>query len=384
MDKISDFRFNKKRLVDLTIVIYLWWLVFLSACGVQTEINSTNISSTPIQGTGTSPVETPTVMNHQLLDETVTTTPTSLSTIPLSPTPTMTPVFDMLTITPTETAVPPLPTRTLNAEELRQKWLMIDDQIAAIMASNDDCGLPCWWGIEPGNLLTDALQIFNMVNENGWFDSPDQWGELQQIGFFKHNYRNEAGEDLSSTFSVGLIAKADQVEVIRVSLQPHTDSHPSSDQFEQVNELLLRDWEQYTVQNMFETFGEPTLIYLLPRNFADGDDYSYDFNIYYPTDGVVASYAFPLLNGSDGEQTMCLDLFNLRFLRLYLFDPALEFPNSYLLDNYPLWPLGAELTPDDIPLVTNSDLESRTGLSIVEFVTLIMDNENDMDCFTVN
>jgi len=145
-----------------------------------------------------------------------TATPTILVTVPPSSTPFKVLTLDAPTTIPTET-VTPLPTPTLNAEELRQRWQMIDARIAAVMASNNGCQLPCWWGIEPGDLVADAWQIFNTINENGWVGGlPVQWGELQQVGFFDHFYRDEMGEMIYAGFMVDLIVQDDNIKVFDI------------------------------------------------------------------------------------------------------------------------------------------------------------------------
>jgi hypothetical protein len=277
-----------------------------------------------------------------------------------------------------------MPTPTLSVEELRQRWQTIDAQVEIAMVSSKGCQLPCWWGIEPGDSATDAQQVFNTINENGWVDSPTQWGELQQTGFFEHNYRNKNGEYLFSYFIVDLVSKLDQVNVIRVFIQPHTNSDPSLEQFNDVNEFLSRDWEQFSVKSMFEAFGQPDLIYLLPRNFADGDNFSYEFNIYYPTLGIVVSYSFDLLSNSQDERTICLNTFNMNSMALFLYDPSTELPSSYIQATYSLWPLSSDLKSEDAQIVAVSDLESRTNMRIDEFVTFVLENADDTNCFTLN
>lgn len=373
MNKQSLFTLNNQ---GLGFVLCLAWLALFAACKAQNTIHSADTSPTPIQEVELAQSnDAVTVTQHPTSGSIA--TDTALATKPAI----ITVTKSLAPSTPAATMLP-LPKPTLNAEELRQKWQGIDTQIATAMASNDECQLPCWWKIEPGNSVMDARQIFNSINETGWMNSPSQWGELQQVGFFEHRYRNEEGEYLSSYFVINLVTKTDQVVVTHINLQPHTNSQPSLAQREQVGERLMRDWEQYSAQSMFETLGAPEQINLLPRSFADGDNFFYEFNIYYPALGIVASYDFPLLKDDSGERTMCLNLFDMNAMDLYLYDPTEELPESYLQATYTLWSLAAELKPEDVPLVESSDLESRTGMSIDEFVTFILGNGDD--CFNVN
>jgi hypothetical protein len=378
---LFTFKIRKHQVQKSGLVLPVLCLLLFSACGVQNELNATSLPLSLTQQ-----VETPQARSTNI---TLTTTKplatsepsaTILAMSPPSPTPTETLAINLPTPTATET-VTPLPTPTLSAEELGQEWETIDAQVAAAMASNNGCQLPCWWGIEPGNWVGDGHQVFNTINENGWVVSSAQWGEWQQTGFFEHNYRNRNGDYLFSYFVVDLITKMDQVNLIRIFLQPHTNSDPTLEQYNDVNELLSRDWEQYSVKNMFETFGEPDLIHVLPRDY--GNEQYYDVNIYYPDLGIAFSY-FPQVSVNEqGQRTICLDTFDMLSMTMYLYDPSTELSPGYLQATYPLWPLSPELRQED-PQIEASDLERRTGMSINEFVKFVLESENDDVCFTVN
>lgn len=355
-------------------------LIFLAGCGVQSEINPTRTLFTPLP-------TTPTVQNSQTVFLTatrsgVTTEPTVTVTTSLSPsfTPTATKTPTVVIPTATKT-ITPTPTATLTMEEWQEKWQLIDARIEAMMASNNDCQIPCWWGIKPGDSVADAQQIFNTINENGWVDSPSQRGELERSGYFRHDYRTLEGLPVSLNLSVDLIRYEDKIKIINVSVYRSANFQPDSIAYRQISEHLMRDWEQFSAQNMFETFGKPDLIYLLPRNFADGDNYFYEFNLYYLSLGIVVSYSSPLFDNGDGNGSMCLTMFDIDALDLILYDPAFELPFDYLQATYSLWPLDTQLT-EESPLVKSSDLESRTGLNIDEFMNYIQYSDND--CFSVN
>lgn len=104
--------------------------------------------------------------------------------------------------------------------------------------------------------------------------------------------------------------------------------------------------------------------------------------VYFPLPTVII-LTYGMVFGKGVHFTMCLNMFDMNSLDLYLYDPNEELPESYLQATYTLWPLAAELKPEDAPLVESSDLESRTGMSIDEFVTFILDNEGDANCFNV-
>ena len=250
------------------------------------------------------------------------------------------------------------------------------------MASNNGCQLPCWWGIGPGDLVADARQIFNNINENGWIDSPSQRGELQKIGFFDHFYRDAMGKDMYVSFVINLLVQEDLIQVFDIFVDRSVIFDVGTAEYTQIGERLVRDWEPYSAQNIFEVFGEPDLIYLMPQGFADGNNFSYLFNLYYSTLGIVVSYSSPLLIGNNGEQTMCLDMFDMDSVDLLLYDPAVELPPGYVQATYRLWPLSSE--PEYMQLVEGSDLVSRTGMSIEEFVAFVLEDGSDSDCFTVN
>lgn len=377
---------NRHQLQVLSCALLLSWLILLlSACGVQNETNPTGLSPAPLQGTemvqsGVDSASVPTTYQATMGP---TATPTDLEALTPSPTPTKAVTYDMPTPVPTET-IPPSPTPTLTAEEIRQRWQIIDDRVAATMASNNGCQLPCWWGIKPGDSVTEGRQIFNAINEDGWVDSSDQRGELQWIGFFDHFYRNEMGEYIYAGFTIDLLTQGESIKVINIHVERSSSFSPGTSEYDQISERLIRDWEQYSVQNMFEMFGAPDLIYLLPRNFADGDNFYYEFNLYYQSVGIAVSYSSPLSIGNNGERTICLDMFDMNSVDLFLYDPAIELPADYLQATYSLWPLSSELKPEDFQLVEGNDLQSLMGMSIDEFVIFMLENEGDNDCFTVN
>jgi hypothetical protein len=232
--------------------------------------------------------------------------------------------------------------------------------------------------------VAEAQQIFNTVNENGWVNSPAQWGELQQVGFVKHTYRDEVGEDIYAGFSIKLLVQEEFIEVINVNVSRNVAFDLDAPEYDQIGERLVRDWEQFSLQNMFEQFGNPDLIYLLPRNFADGDNFFYELNIYYPSFGIAASYSFDLLGNEQSERTVCMDVFNLNSMTLFLYAPLSELPSDYLQATYSLWPLNSGLKPEDAQIVALSDVESRTGMSIDEFVMFVLENGSNGDCVTVN
>ncbi len=367
----------------LKLAWFLSWFILLAACTAQGETNPTNIPLTSIKETEIAVVTIDvTRIITKVATSEPTTTLTASPTASLTPTTITTPTAIEPTATPTVTKTP-LPTATLTAEEMQQRWQMIDAQVEAIMDSNNGCQLPCWWGIEPGDSVVDARQIFNTINENGWIDSADQWGELQKVGFFNHFYRNNMGEYIYAGFTIDLLTQEEFIKVANIHVERSISSPPGTPEYTQISERLVRDWEQYSTQNIFEVFGRPELIYLLPQGFADGDNFSYLFNLYYPSLGIVVSYSSPLLVGNNGERTMCLNMFDMDSVDLLLYDPAVELPAGYVQATYRLWPLSPELKPEDTSLVEENDLESRTGMSMEEFVAFILEDDSDEDCFSV-
>lgn len=250
------------------------------------------------------------------------------------------------------------------------------------MASNNGCQLPCWWGIKPGDSVSDAQQVFDTIEETGWFAAhpPVEWGELQQVGYFHHFYVDEMGNDIYSGFLIKLLVQKGLIRVLEIFVNRGLSAPPGDSDYIQISERLIRDWEQFSAQSMFATFGKPDLIYLLPGGYADGDNYFYEFTLYYPSLGIVVSYASPLFDKSNGKHSMCLNMFDMDYLRLFLYDPAFDLPPGYLQAIYSLWPLDTKRTEGD-PLIKDSDLESRTGLTIEEFVDYI--GYSDSDCFAV-
>lgn len=231
--------------------------------------------------------------------------------------------------------------------------------------------------------MADARQIFDTIDENGWIDSPAQRGELQEIGYFDHFYQDEMGEWIDASFLVHLTVQDDQIAVINTYVGRSVDFAAGTAEYNQIGERLVRDWEQFSAHSMFEQFGKPDLIYLLPRNFADGDNFFYEVNIYYLDRGIVVSYSSDLQVNNQGERTVCLDIFNVNSVRLWLYDPLTELPPDYLRATYSLWPLSSDLKPEDAHLVELGNLASRTGLTIDEFMTFVLENEGDAACFTL-
>lgn len=289
----------------------------------------------------------------------------------------------------TFTALPPMAatpslTPTLDTAKLHEKWQIIDSRIAAMMLSNNGCNLPCWWGIELSDSIADAQKIFHGLNENGWFDSPSIRGDFQQVGFFRHEYRNEEGEQLFAGITVNLLAEGNAIKAFDIYVTGIGTDDIGSPTYGVFKKRLLRDWEQYSVQHLLASLSRPDRIHLLPRNFADGDNFYYELGIYYPDLGIVASYSFPLLGQSNNQETICLNFAGMDSMELYLFDPNTELINSYFQAVNILTPLATELSDDALQLLEGSDLESRTGMSIETFMHFAVDDGDEMDCFPVN
>ena len=371
MNKFPLAPFKLHRYAQLLLfALGLLWLILLVGCGGQNEINPTGIIFTPVQATPiahNSPTIFLTITRPSATYEPTVTATTSL---PSSPTPTSTKTPTVVRPTETKT-ITPTATATLTMEEWRQTWLLAESRIEAVMASNNGCQLPCWWGIELGNSVSDAQQVFDTINPTGWVDSPDEWGSLQQVGFFHHFYVDKMGNQIYSGLSITLLVQGDLIRVFNIFVGRSLSAPPGDPDYIQISERLIRDWEQFSAQNMFATFGEPDLIYLFPSGYADGDNYFYEFNLYYLSLGIRVSYASPLYDNDDndnGQGTMCLNMFDMDYLRLFLYDPA------FLSNVVP------ESTEGDPP-VEDSDLEHRTGLTIEEFVDYI--GYSDSDCFSV-
>lgn len=360
----------------LPFALGLLWLMLLAGCRRQNEINPTSIVFTPAQ---TTPIahNSPTVF-LTVTRPSATNEPTVTASLPSSSTPTVTETPTVVQPTATKTILP-TPTATLTMEKWRETWLLAEHRIEAVMASNNGCQLPCWWGIKPGDSVSDARQVFDTINETGWIDSPTQWGELQQVGFFHHFYVDQMGNDIGAGLSIKCLVQEDLIKVFEIYVNRSLSSPPGTPGYNQISERLIRDWEQFSAENMFATFGEPDLIYLLPQSFADGNNYFYEFNLYYRFLGIVVSYSSPLFDKENDKRSMCLNLFDMDSVRLILYDPTFKLPSGYLQATYSLWPLDAQLTEDS--LIKDSDLESRTGLSIDEFVEYV--GYSNSDCFSV-
>lgn len=379
MNKITSIlKTNASPLRGISILFFMSSVfVLLSACEVQSEIAPSDIPLQELEDTSVTINATSEPAILELTNEPKRATVVSLPFTTITPTA----VDSTPTLIPTASS---MPTETLSAEEINQKWQMIDTLVETIMVSNSGCQLPCWWGIEPGDFETDSRQIFDAINSSGWVNSNVQWGDLQQNGFFKHIYRNDLGDDIYIGFAIKLLVQNNSIRVIEVSVGRSVAFDTLSPEYVEIGERLIRDWEHYSAHNLFNTYGEPDSIYLLPRNIADGENFYYELNIYYSNLGIVASYSSPLLFNDNGERELCLNMFDMDSVQLYLFNPAVKPSNSYFQATYTLWPLATVLEPEKSQIIERNDVQTLTGMNIDEFVAFILNNENDANCFSIS
>jgi hypothetical protein len=220
-------------------------LIFLSSCEKSklTTISSQSTITTGIFAT-TGQISTKTV------------TPTKSNTIPT------------IIPTATKTYVPTLPT-----EEARNK-------LYKLISNNDNCRLPCLWGIIPGKSnVVDTINILLPLRS------------ISRITVFNTNYGGIQIHDQVDTlfydFRIDYLAENDIISGAFLTAEVNTDSYPvfNSNNFGRITAY-------YSLTNMLAEYGKPSSIYIRSTVYSTNPTGGpFDILILFADQGILVNYS---------------------------------------------------------------------------------------------
>lgn len=196
-----------------------------------------------------------------MVTQTAVLVPGHTPTASMTPMPTAIPTIEA---TVTET---PTPTPTLTNTELRQLAL-------ELLENNNGCQLPCWWGITPGQ--TDWETAYKLI---GIFDLVPNRVVINSdhvvyrpiipfpIGVFEYN---EAAHSYSVRNGI--------VESIEMPVSR--------------GDVFDGYLTQYTLPRLLDTYGTPAEVWVSTYRAAfENDDLPFFTVLFYPEQGIIASYS---------------------------------------------------------------------------------------------
>lgn len=226
-----------------------------------------------------------------------------------SPNPTLTPNSDFLPQTP-----PPIPSFIPTLTEEEEGPL-----IQELMATNGECLLPCWWGIELGTPLVTVGETFTNWGATLW----EVTTSGEESGGITLGYYQPGGYSDPVDVFLQFYATEGIVQYMKIS-----GSHESRQFGEQE---FVRDWGQYFLPTILQVYGKPSLAYFLPGSVTEKSSI-YALYLYYPDLGINIFYHFQGTLLDDNALEVCLRLEDVFLVQLQLYNPqfARHWPTAKL------------------------------------------------------
>ncbi len=275
------------------LFLYLLFCIMVQTNCVAPEQQEPTVIST-IQTPST--IETPQLIKTAVVEEIMTITPTSTYT----PIPTLTsfptPTFVPATATPTIT-----PVATLSVQE---EGVFL----STLMANNNNCELPCWWGIMPGKTENQvARDLFASQGIDEWISSFDGTYRILNLG-----YPYGDSPYYSSDIIVQFWVEDGLIEFINVE----GSRRQAEDKY-----LFTQNWQQYNLSQILRRFGMPSYVILNPEVSADSGTFFYQLGLSYPSLGIEVSYIIEPSVLVNGSRQICSDFEQVNYIYLTLFPP---------------------------------------------------------------
>lgn len=300
-----------------------------------------------------------------ILTETLVTTTnisTPVSTIGGSP--------NAITVTPSRTSQPtPYPPATATIMPMPTLTeLEAESMFEIFMATNGECELPCWWGLQLGDSLESISQRFISIGMPWLVIGSSSKVDSDQMGTFDASYYDQNGENFVPRLSVGMqFHELDEfIDYIYIFV--------NRVKFEESQQEFIRDWERYYLSSFLQKYGRPNQVYFRLRNIADVmDPPQFSVSLLYLEEGLAITYHIRgnWLNNQDGKAELCLDMENVQAIELSLFNP----------ENYDIW--GYQFAPYHDELYKPLTWETKIGMSLDTFYETYKNPEN-LDCLIIS
>ncbi|MBC7810197.1 MAG: hypothetical protein H7175_03580 [Burkholderiales bacterium] len=183
---------------------------------------------------------------------------------------------------------------------------------SAFMTSTDDCSLPCWWGLRPGD--TTLAEITAFLQETNFDRSWHLWQSAMEPKFTLEQYIDEglvftlrfvSSEILMrSTFGLRFNPEGNVLYTTYIHF-----SHPYLWLPQELDRVSFR----YVLTHM-EASPE---IFLGPLS-TDAD---FRLHVYYPTEGVYIYYVFDFYDEETNIVKPCFSLEQTQIIRMTLSEP---------------------------------------------------------------
>lgn len=206
-----------------------------------------------------------------------------------------------MTSSPTLTPIP-----TLNSVE---EEVIVQE----LMATNGGCQLPCWWGFQLGENLGDIGERFTNLGIGPWRVSVSDFSNDAKRGYIKSGYFDPVISSYDIGISIDFYTITDTVQFIEITVERPLPQYGQ--------EILLRDWERYSLSFILQEYGKPPYVYLVTQNVADSGSPNYILILYYPELGFKFSYQPYETSSNDAQPELCLNLENMQQINLSLYNP---------------------------------------------------------------
>ncbi|MEM9774918.1 MAG: hypothetical protein AAF902_10075 [Chloroflexota bacterium] len=266
---------KKLKYYYLNVIVIVMISIMAISCASDsdpvTDVNTLSIT----EGASVEAPITPTKVPTTLASTTVP-TPTAMSTVDLVNTATSNPTSTKTqAITPSATAkltVTPLPTMQIE---------MIGKAYTDLIMDNQECILPCWWGIVPGITQSDIVdQIYTSLGQELEYLKLDESSALTEITFT--NTSVEGGIPIRHIYAMN--------ENIVTNIEVNAGFAPN-----------------YQIKPLIERLGPPSEILLW--TFSD----SYEgllpayFQLYFPEKSVIVAYTISGDTSNEETNKICFD-----------------------------------------------------------------------------
>lgn len=228
------------------------------------------------------------------------------------------------------------------------------------LASNDDCELPCWWGIKPGEMTTQYVQQMFLNLGKSVSHQEDDRGLQYRVSSF----RRYSPYPFDYTVEHRWFDQNGIVSLLGVTGSALNWSPPQH---------FTQDWQRYALHEALTRYGVPSKVLVHYWNFG----WRYDITLVYEDKGFLIRYSGPIDNGessytSNRPLNICPTQNKPTEITIWMTKPASNALGRFQYGR-------GDLSPSDQPIPSLQEVTRMTTQSFYE--TFL--NPNATTCLTV-